>query len=306
LAKRAASDYDACGPLLDLILGLWDAQRDKVSAMFLRLTDQPSLGRVLMRTLIAVAYLIIFAPVVMIVVTSFFAQEIISFPPPALSLQWYANAWHKPEFFRGLTTSLEVALLTAAIGVPIGTMAALAIVRGEFPGRGALSSFLLAPLAVPGVVAGSGLYMFYVMAEDFFDRDIKATTGGLVAAHTLLAIPWTVRLVVASLQGLDRRAEEAAANLGANPFTVFRRITLPMMRPGIVAAAMFSFIQSFENLDLSMLLVGPGRITLPVAMLNYLEFRIDPTLAAVATVQITLVGLLMVVTDRFVKLSRVV
>ena len=79
-----------------------------------------------------------------------------------------------------------------------------------------------------------------------------------------------------------------------------------MMRPGIVAAAMFSFIQSFENLDLSMLLVGPGRITLPVAMLNYLEFRIDPTLAAVATVQITLVGLLMVVTDRFVKLSRVV
>jgi putative spermidine/putrescine transport system permease protein len=274
--------------------------------MFLRLTDQPSLGRVLVRTLIAVAYLIIFAPVVMIVVTSFFAQEIISFPPPALSLQWYANAWSKPEFFRGLTTSLEVALLAAAIGVPIGTAAALAIVRGEFPGRGALSSFLLAPLAVPGVVAGSGLYMLYVMAEDFFDRDIKATTEGLVAAHALLAIPWTVRLVVASLQGLDRRAEEAAANLGANPFTVFRRITLPMMRPGIVAAAMFSFIQSFENLDLSMLLVGPGRITLPVAMLNYLEFRIDPTLAAVATVQITLVGLLMVVTDRFVKLSRVV
>jgi len=274
--------------------------------MFLRLTDQPSLGRVLVRTLIAVAYLIIFAPVVMIVVTSFFAQEIISFPPPGLSLQWYANAWGKPEFFRGLSTSLEIALLAAAIGVPIGTAAALAIVRGEFPWRGGLSSFLLAPLAVPGVVAGSGLYMLYVMAEDFFDRDIKATTEGLVAAHTLLAIPWTVRLVVASLQGLDRRAEEAAANLGANPFTVFRRITLPMMRPGIVAAAMFSFIQSFENLDLSMLLVGPGRITLPVAMLNYLEFRIDPTLAAVATVQITLVGLLMVVTDRFVKLSRVV
>ncbi len=159
---------------------------------------------------------------------------------------------------------------------------------------------------VPGVVAGSGLYMFYVLAEDLLDRDIKATTEGLVAAHTLLAIPWTVRLVVASLQGLDRAAEEAAANLGASPLTVFRRITLPMMRSGIVAAAMFSFIQSFENLDLSMLLVGPGRITLPVAMLNYLEFRIDPTLAAVATVQIALVGLLMVITDRFVKLSRVV
>jgi putative spermidine/putrescine transport system permease protein len=274
--------------------------------MLLRLTETPSLGRVFVRTLIALAYLIIFAPVVMIVVTSFFSQELISFPPPGLSLRWYVNAWDKPEFLRGLITSFQVALLAAALGVPIGTAAALAIVRSEFRGRQAISAFLLAPLAVPGVVAGSGLYMFYVLAEDFFDRDIKATTEGLVAAHVLLAIPWTVRLVVASLQGMDRAAEEAAANLGAGPFTVFRRITLPMMRPGIVAAAMFSFIQSFENLDLSMLLVGPGRITLPVAMLNYLEFRIDPTLAAVATVQITLVGLLMLVTDRFVKLSRVV
>lgn len=274
--------------------------------MLFRFTGQPSLGQFAVRTLIVVAYAVIFAPVIMIVVTSFFAQEIVSFPPPALSLKWYANALSKPEFLRGLVTSFQVALLATAIGVPLGTAAALAIVRGEFRGRQVLSSFLLAPLAVPGVVAGSGLYMFYVLAEDLLDRDIKATTEGLVAAHTLLAIPWTVRLVVASLQGLDRAAEEAAANLGASPLTVFRRITLPMMRSGIVAAAMFSFIQSFENLDLSMLLVGPGRITLPVAMLNYLEFRIDPTLAAVATVQITLVGILMVVTDRFVKLSRVV
>ncbi|MGJ5202099.1 ABC transporter permease [Bradyrhizobium sp. HKCCYLR20261] len=274
--------------------------------MLFRFTGQLSFGQFAVRTLIVVAYAIIFAPVVMIVMTSFFAQEIVSFPPSGLSLKWYANALSKPEFLRGLGTSFQVALLATAIGVPLGTAAALAIVRGEFRGRQALSSFLLAPLAVPGVVAGSGLYMFYVLAEDLLDRDIKATTEGLVAAHTLLAIPWTVRLVVASLQGLDRAAEEAAANLGASPLTVFRRITLPMMRSGIVAAAMFSFIQSFENLDLSMLLVGPGRITLPVAMLNYLEFRIDPTLAAVATVQITLVGLLMVITDRFVKLSRVV
>ena len=274
--------------------------------MFVRMRGGPQLGRGLLRTAVVTAYLIIFAPVLMIVLTSFFSQEIISFPPPALTWHWYANAWDKPEFLRGFFTSIQVALLVAAIGVPIGTLAALAIVRGEFWGREAISTLLLAPLAVPGVVAGSGLYMFYVMAENVLDRDIKATTEGLVAAHILLAIPWTVRLVVASLQGLDRAAEEAGANLGASPLTVFYRITLPMMRPGIVAAAMFSFIQSFENLDLSLLLVGPGRITLPVAMLNYLEFRIDPTLAAVATVQILIVGVLMVVSDRFVKLSRVV
>jgi putative spermidine/putrescine transport system permease protein len=274
--------------------------------MFVRLTQRPTLGRGFVRVMIIAAYLIIFAPVFMIVATSFFAQEMVSFPPAGLTFHWYANAWARPEFLRGLITSLQVALLAAAIGVPIGTAAALAIVRGEFAARDAISTFLLAPLAVPGVVAGSGLYLFYVRAEDALDRDIKATTLGLVAAHVLLTIPWTVRLVVASLQGLDRSAEDAAANLGASPFTAFRRITLPMMRPGIVAATMFSFIQSFENLDLSLLLVGPGRITLPVAMLNYLQFRIDPTLAAVATVQIVIVGLLMAVTDRFVKLSRVV
>ncbi|MGL4287905.1 MAG: ABC transporter permease, partial [Phreatobacter sp.] len=97
----------------------------------------------------------------------------------------------------------------------------------------------------------------------------------------------------------------AAANLGAGPLTVFTRITLPMLRPGIVAASIFSFIASFENLEITLLLVGPGLTTLPVAMLNYLEFRMDPTLAAVATVQIVLIGALMLITDRFVKLSRV-
>ena len=164
-------------------------------------TGRPSLGRGLMRTSVAVAYLIIFAPVLMIVVTSFFAQQIVSFPPTALTLHWYNNAWEKPEFLRGLVTSLQVALLAACIGVPIGTAAALAIVRSDFPGRSAISSLLLAPLAVPGVVAGSGLYMFYVLAENVLDRDIKATTQGLVAAHVLLTIPWTVRLVVGKPAG---------------------------------------------------------------------------------------------------------
>ena len=100
--------------------------------------------------------------------------------------------------------------------------------------------------------------------------------------------------------------EEAAANLGANPWTVFRRVTFPMMRAGIVAAALFSFITSFENLELTLFLVGPGRTTLPVAVLAYLEFKVDPTIAAVAFVQILIIGTLMLLTDRYVKLSRIV
>lgn len=267
---------------------------------------RPNLGRLVFSAWVAGAYLLILAPVAMIVLISFFAQEIVSFPADGMTLRWYTNAWSRPEFSRGLFTSIEVALATTAIGVPIGVAAALPLVRSAFPAKAAINSLLLAPLALPGVVAGAGLYMLYVATENALDTDIKGTMVGLVAAHTMLTIPWTVRLVVASLEGLDRSVEEAAANLGAGPFTAFRRITLPMMRPGIVAAAMFSFIQSFENLDLTLLLVGPGRITLPVAMLNYLEFRMDPTLAAVATAQIVLVGVLMIATDRFVKLSRIV
>lgn len=264
------------------------------------------LGRLAVLAAVILAYAIVFAPIVMVVVTSFFDQEIVTFPPEGLTWRWYLNAWAQRDFARGFLTSLQIALAATAIGVPLGTAAALALVRANIPGRGLINTFLLAPLAVPAIVAGSALYMFYLRAENWLDMDIKATLGGLVAANVLITIPWTVRLVTASLAGLDRAAEEAAANLGARPFTVFRRITLPMLRPGIVAAALFSFVASFENLELNLLLVGPGRTTLPVAMLSYLEFRMDPTLAAVATAQILMVTILMLVTDRFVKLSRIV
>ena len=266
----------------------------------------PSPGRVAFGACVASAFALMLAPVATVMAISVFRQEIVSFPPLGFTLEWYANAWQRQEFARGFLSSLQVALLATLAGVPLGTAAAFALVRARPPGGSALNTLLLGPLAVPGVVAGTALYMFYLRAEFWLDRDITSTLEGLVAAHALLTIPWTVRLVTASLQGLDLSVEEAAANLGARPFTVFRRVTLPAMRPGIIAACLFSFIQSFENLELSLLLVGPGRTTLPVAMLNYLEFRIDPTLAAVATVQILLVGALMLVTDRFVSIARVV
>ncbi|PRD40786.1 ABC transporter permease [Phyllobacterium phragmitis] len=267
---------------------------------------QAALARLSYRSIIAFGYVLMLAPVAMILVMSFFQDEIVSFPPSGLTFHWYANAFSRSEFARGFLVSAQVALAAMIIGVPLGTAAALALSRSSIAGKGAINTLLLGPLIVPGIVAGTALYLFYLRIENALDRDVVGTFAGLIAAHVLLTIPWTVRVVTASLQGLDRAAEEAAANLGARPWTVFRRITLPMLRPGIVAASMFSFIQSFENLELTLLLVGPGKTTLPVAMLNYLEFRMDPTLAAVATVQIVIVAALMLITDKFVKLSRIV
>ena len=129
---------------------------------------------------------------------------------------------------------------------------------------------------------------------------------GLVSGHVLIVIPWTVRLVTASLAGFNRTLEEAAQNLGADRWPTFRRITLPGILPGIVAGAMFSFVSSFGNLEISLFLVGPGRTTLPIAILQYLEWKIDPTIAAVSVLQIALIAAAMLITDRYVKIARVV
>jgi putative spermidine/putrescine transport system permease protein len=179
-------------------------------------------------------------------------------------------------------------------------------VRGRFPGRETLNAFLLSPLIVPGIVAGTAIYIAFVQIELWSGLRVIATLPGFVLAHVALTIPWTVRLVSASLMGVDRSIEEAAANLGARPLTTFRRVTLPMIRPGLVAAGIFSFIVSFTDLEMSLFLVGPGRSTLQIAMLQYLEWKFDPTVAAVSVVQIALIGMGLVVTDRFVKLSKVV
>jgi putative spermidine/putrescine transport system permease protein len=164
----------------------------------------------------------------------------------------------------------------------------------------------LAPLVVPGVVLGTSLYVFQIETEIATGLPFLGSFWGLVAGHTLVVIPWIVRLVTANLEGSDRTIEEAAQNLGANPWVTFYRVTLPSIRPGIVAGALFGFVTSFGNLEMSLFLVGPGRTTLPIAILQYLEWKIDPTVAAASVIQIVLIGVAMLITDRYVKLSRVV
>ena len=126
------------------------------------------------------------------------------------------------------------------------------------------------------------------------------------SVYALIVIPWAARLVSASLASFDPAIEEAAKNLGAGPWTTFRRVTLPSIRPGIVAGALFGFVTSFGNLEMSLFLVGAGRTTLPIAILQYLEWKIDPTIAAVSVLQILFIGGAMLLTDRFVKIGRVV
>lgn len=261
---------------------------------------------VIHRIFVVLMFAFMLAPLILIVWLSFFKDAILYFPPSGYTLSWYVRAWENAAFANGFLFSLQLAALSAVIGVVLGVLAALGIARFRFAGSRSVNTLLLSPLLIPGIVAGIAIYLFYLQAENTLDRDIVGTFGGLVLAHVCLTIPWTVRLVTAGMAGLDGSIEEAARNLGASGLVAFMRITLPMLRPSIVAAALFSFVVSFENLELSLSLVGPGMTTLPIAIMQYLEFNLDPTIAAVSAVQILLLGIIMLVTDRYVKLSQVV
>ena len=165
--------------------------------------------------------------------------------------------------------------------------ASLVLARRKFPGREALNTLLVLPLVVPGVVAGTAIYVFQIEIELATELPLLGSRAGLILAHIMITIPWTVRLLTASLsriRPLDRGG--GAQNLGATPLQAFLKVTLPVIKPGVVAAALFSFIISFGNLEMTLFLVAPGQTTLPIAILQYLQWRIDPTIAAVSLLQI--------------------
>ncbi len=261
-------------------------------------------GRWLVRLLLAAAVTVVFVPLVLTFYLSVFDETLIVFPPHAYTTRWYARIL--PEFGGALRTSLLVAMAAVAISLVLGVPAAIGLARRRFRGRGALSTLLLAPLTVPGIAIGLGIYVGAVLIEERTEWPLSGSVPMMVAAHVLIATPWVVRLCLAALANRDPAAEEAAASLGASPWRVVWRVTLPAMRSGIVAGALFAFIVSFENLEMTLFLTAPGMTTLPISVLQYLQYHIDPLVAAVAVAQVVLVGAALLLLDRLVPISRVV
>lgn len=262
-------------------------------------------GRIAFAALVTAIFLFLLGPLLVIVWASFFADKILTFPPNGYTLAWYWRAWELSDFADGFLLSLQVAACATLASLLLGVPAALAIERFAFPGRETIRQVLLSPMYVPAIVAGAAVYIYFIEFEILTKVQLASTFGGLVIAHSLIALPWTMRLVCASLVIANTSSEEAARSLGANQLQTFLLVTLPIIRPGIIASAMFSFIASFSDLEKSLFLVGPGKITLPIAIINYLEWSLDPTISAVATVQIAIIGAALIVSDRFVKLGKV-
>jgi putative spermidine/putrescine transport system permease protein len=250
--------------------------------------------RVLMAALGALTVFYLLAPTLVIVPMSFTEARILSFPPQGFSLQWYGRMLTDPQWSTAMVNSAEVAILTAILATVLGTLAALALMRGRFPGRTAVNGLVLAPLIVPVVIIAIGMFSLYVRWR------ISGSLLGLVIAHTALALPFVVVSVSASLRTMDRNLELAAANLGADPRRTFTRITLPIILPGVVAGAIFAFITSWDEVVVAIFLTSARFRTLPVEMWEQVRQVVDPTVAAVATtlLVVTTALLLMVLVVR--------
>jgi putative spermidine/putrescine transport system permease protein len=251
-----------------------------------------------------IGLLLIFLPLALTAYLSIFADRLIVFPPSGYTLGWYRQVL--PTFGGSILTSLEVALLGVGVAVLFGVPAGVALARGTFPGRGFLGVLLLAPLTVSSISLGLAIYLLAIAAEVLSGLALAGSFSVLMLAHALVTLPWVIRLSAASLVNQDRAPEEAAASLGARPILVFWRVTLPAMRQGIMAAVLFALVISFGELEMTIFLVSPGVTTLPVAVLQYLEYHIDPLVSALAVLQMLLVGLLLLLLDRRVRLGAIV
>jgi putative spermidine/putrescine transport system permease protein len=244
-------------------------------------------------------YAFLLAPLVVVVLASLNAANYLTFPPRGISLRWYRALWESDLWAESFRLSLLVTAIVTPLVLAIGTLAAYALVRLDFRGRGLMRTLVMAPLVMPQIVLGIALLNF------FSALGLVNTLTGLTLGHAIVTLPYTVRLVTISVQNLDPALERAAESLGANPWQVFWRVTLPLLRPGVVAGAIFAAIISFGELGVTLLIAGASTTTLPLRIFNYTEYNFDPAINAVSTIFVLLAVVLIALLDRLIGLVRI-
>jgi putative spermidine/putrescine transport system permease protein len=239
--------------------------------------ERASLSRIVLGLLCGVTAIWLIAPMLIVIPMSFTSEQSFQFPPTGWSTRWYAHLLHSKAWYGSLETSIEIATLVAAVATTLGTAAAFAIARGRLRARGLVHALLIAPMIIPVVVGAIGIY------EVFLRWRLTGTTLGFVAAHTSLAIPFVVVTVLASLATFEATLERAAASLGAAPLQTLRKVTIPLILPGLLSGALFAFMTSFDEVVVSLFLVTPSKRTVPVQMFSSVTREIDPTIAAAST-----------------------
>jgi len=239
------------------------------------------------------------APLVMVVLVAFTDKGYIALPFDGASFRWFEAILTHSDFIDAFWRSVGLGVAAATGATLLSIPAGMAIAWYRFPGRDALLGLLLSPLMVPHVVLGIALLRFFTAVS------AQGTIGGLAVAHVVLVVPFVLRLVIAAATGFERAIAQAAESLGASRWTVFRRVELPLLLPGIAGGWMIAFINSFDELTMSVFVSSPATQTLPVKMYNYIANTIDPLLASISTILILLTLVLMIALDRFYGLDRV-
>jgi len=249
-------------------------------------------------TFVIAFFIFMLAPILVVVVVSFTSAGYVSFPIPGWSLKWFANIFAYQPFVDAIIVSLKIGLGATILSSLIGIPACLYLARSRAGWANAIMTFLLSPLSMPMIVIGFASLFFM----SWLGLGISFTA--LLITHTVVCLPYVVRTVAGVYGNLPRRFEEAAAILGANPLQVFWHVTLPLIRPGVMAGSLFSFLTSFDNLPVSYFFASAQTNTLPVVMLSYLEHQFDPTIAALSTLQLFMAIVTLVIVDRIYGIRK--
>ncbi|WP_033048367.1 ABC transporter permease [Sinorhizobium meliloti] len=235
--------------------------------------------------ILAMVFLI--GPSLAIIPISFSSANFLSYPLPGFSLQWYYKILQPHPWMSALLNSLIIGAGATVVASILGTVAALGLSRGHLPARSAILAVVISPMIVPVVISGVGMYFFFARLG------LVASFLGLVLAHAVLAVPFVVITVTATLKNFDMNLVRAAASLGASPFHAFRTVTLPLIAPGVVSGALFAFVFSFDEVVVALFISGPGQRTLPRQMFDGLRDNIDPSILAMSTLLVIISVVLM-------------
>ncbi|MCY1214760.1 sulfate ABC transporter, permease protein CysW [compost metagenome] len=240
-------------------------------------------------TFSALILLFLIAPLVVLVISSFNAEQTVSFPPSKFSLRWYAEVLSSPEWLGSFATSALLVGIVVPVVVVLATLGGYAVVRGDFPGRATIASLLLSPLLIPEVMTGLGLLVY------FQDLGLLNTMVGMALGHIVVTLPFAARSVIISAQSLDMNLERAGASLGASRSRVFWTITVPLLRAGAVSGGIFAAVISLGEVAVSAFISGANTTTIPLRIMSSVQFELDPSAAAASTMLIVVSGIVMLV-----------
>lgn len=256
------------------------------------------MGKRLLVAYNVLAFLFLLAPIAIVLVFSFSDSATLTFPPRGFSVRWFRYLAGRDEFIAATIVSLEVAAIASIGAVVLGVLASLALVRERFPGKAVVEAVLMSPLMLPGIITGIALLQYFTVIGllHSFER--------LVLGHLVICTPYAIRSVSACLYGIDPALEEASRTLGASRWRTIRRVLIPLLRPGLAAAFIFAFVTSFDNVVVSIYLIGADTVTLPIRILTYLEWQFDPSIAAISTIFIVVTTAVVAAAEALTGLSR--